>query len=431
MRKPPSLRPDRSLIPTGKRDVLFEKTLHVVTPLFGGGAKSMHVDTGRPVNGKSIRGHLRFWWRACRAHAFSDAAALFEQEEVVWGSTVTKSRGAPSPVDVLVDEIKTGTAWKPETPRYALFPFQGQEPPAMGRDGVAFRLRILGPDDEGLRSEVTAAVRAWVLFGGIGSRTRRGCGSLFQQGLLKTGQPDQIVASIREVLGMRSASAADVRLPIPILAGSTIVLGEKSNTMAAWKSAVLLMSDFRQKVGFARNPGRGARPGHSLWPEAHVLQSMFSERRAEEHVTPFFPRADLGLPIVFQRIRGVREALTLQGGEQGRTRMASPVILKALPVDEKHAHPLILLLQAPHVWDSAAPRIEVARKLVNRVGQPVLIPGDMGRIEVAGKPVNRVALNNPSQAKGVTQLLKKSTAREAFLEFAETNLDGAEVFSLS
>ena len=62
----------------------------------------------------------------------------------------------------------------------------------------------------------------------------------------------------------------------------------------------------------------------------------------------------MGLPIVFHfKDKGDPEDTTLQRAETGRTRMASPVITKAVQVGEKQYRPLIMVLNAPDVWEGS------------------------------------------------------------------------------
>ena len=75
---------------------------------------------------------------------------------------------------------------------YVAFPFQGENPTKTGAQtpalyypaGGAFDLVLKYPRE--MEIEVEAAVWAWVNFGGLGARTRRGCGTLFSSRLAPT-----------------------------------------------------------------------------------------------------------------------------------------------------------------------------------------------------------------------------------------------------
>jgi len=60
-------------------------TLKTITPMFGGSATVREVDEKNPVRAASVRGHLRFWWRATAGAQYSDPKELFKAEEEIWG----------------------------------------------------------------------------------------------------------------------------------------------------------------------------------------------------------------------------------------------------------------------------------------------------------------------------------------------------------
>ena len=118
------------------------------------------------------------------------------------------------------------------------------------------------------------------------------------------------------------------------------------------REAVKVYQNFRQGVNFARNKGQlQNRPGRSRYPEADTLREMTSRfGHSVSHPVRGFPRADLGLPIIFHfQGHGEPADQTLQGRETGQQRFASPVIAKAAVVDGQFV-PLVMVLDSPHVW---------------------------------------------------------------------------------
>src|SRR5690606_33600684 len=119
------------------------------------------------------------------------------------------------------------------------------------------------------------------------------------------------------------------------------------DVVRAWAGAVNPLQEFRQGENVGRNVGGGQprRPGQSRWPEPAAIRGLFDLPANRQDLTGHayavtrdadgrdFPRADLGLPIVFQYLPDPRapERL-LEGSTPGRQRMASPLILKALPL---------------------------------------------------------------------------------------------------
>ena len=328
--------------------------LQTITPMFGGSAQTRQIDPRHPVRAASVRGHLRFWWRATAGASCKNAEDLHEKEAKIWGDT--KSHGK---VKVEVIEQSATEPRVPQLPRelgYATFPFQEQRPSQSQPKGVAaaravsvsFTLCLTCPAD--LYSQIVATLHAWVLFGGIGARTRRGCGSM------------ELKVSTSNALGALTDSP-----PMLTTLPESYFLGKpQRDPVQAWAEAVRVYSNFRQGDGVARTSSKGrppvngkkAPPGRSFWPEPDSLRRA-TGRHATKHPprhpnSEGFPRADLGLPIGFQfkdEKAGDPPKLTLQGAHEGQERFASPVITKAACIEGEY-YPLIMLLDSPHVWQS-------------------------------------------------------------------------------
>lgn len=165
-----------------------------VTPAFIGGADS---GISAEWNAKSIRGQLRWWLRAVAARDCGfDVRELRRKEEAIWGSTSRRSA-----VDVIAEPLPSTDIERPGAP------FMSTVDPREGRgrettngpvylgyglfDHVAGRSQTLRPYIKPgttarihliRRGEFTAhernAIVAWLTLGGIGSRSRRGYGSL-------------------------------------------------------------------------------------------------------------------------------------------------------------------------------------------------------------------------------------------------------------
>ncbi len=301
--------------------------IRVVTPLFGGGVEAGVPDATFPIRSTSIRGQLQFWWRATWGAACTTPEELFERHKLIWGAT-----DKASPVEV---EVR----WKEGPPElkpcakydrrndgilqlrwnspfdirnsaipYALFPFQGQtsrdrrsieKNPASYIENGEFNLRIRAPAEFSL--DVETAVWAWVNFGGIGARTRRGCGSLFGQ------EVDQSGTVIKE-LAPSSASPDDLQkwfqqgggggndhrrewpsLPTRLLAGADV-----STPIEAWNCAVTHLRNFRQGVPTARQQANPA--GRSLYPEPDTIRRITGRNsrghEPDDKAPDGFPRAE-------------------------------------------------------------------------------------------------------------------------------------------
>jgi len=163
---------------TGNATLSLE--IKVVTPLFGGGAEAGVNDPVTPIRGSSIRGHLRFWWRATRGANCESVKDLRKKEGEIWGTTEE-----PSKVSLVVSNTRGHgkrqhtddygfDRYGPEA--YVLFSAK-QNKNVLAKEGIRFILELDYPKN--LENEIKPALWAWLNFGGIGARTRRGCGALF------------------------------------------------------------------------------------------------------------------------------------------------------------------------------------------------------------------------------------------------------------
>ncbi len=297
---------------------IVDVTLRVVTPMIGGGVDTGRVDPDFPVNGKSIRGHLRFWWRACNAHRFATAAELFDAEAKIWGAAAQADRPHEvsfSPVQVEVRILDWG--------------IKERNGFVDTRRNVEFRLRLTALASpgrcEGLEREVDIAARAWIAFGGIGAKTRRGYGSLrrvIADDRLEIG-PNVDLALISAYL--RQHGKFSHPLFTPQLMGSVFRIGmSQEDHESAWWIARKHLSDFRS----------GTDRDYVIAPdqEGYFTRAMI---------------ADLGFPVFISGLLAKRVA-------QGRgKRMASPIIVKPLAWTKDESVPLVLCLNAPHFYSNA------------------------------------------------------------------------------
>jgi CRISPR-associated protein Cmr1 len=381
----------------------WELELKTITPMFGGSAKTREVDRENPVRPSSVRGHLRFWWRATAGAGFSSAKELFDAEEKLWGSATV-----PGLVSLRIETNSSGTR-KPcatyptgktfpvfgEYSGYALFPFQGktnrdgvQEQPSETLTDVQFKVILVYPPNA--TSEIQTAVHAWVSFGGIGARTRRGCGSL----------------EMTPVPSLQGIQRQFDNL-LTLIPGQYFVGQVQQNSTPVWKEVVELYRDFRQGVPFARNkgsdPNNPRKAGRSKYPEPDTIRRLSPRDRwthRAEHAVQGFPRADLGLPIIFHFI-GEGSDHTLQGVEDQKTRFASPIITKALKVEGGYV-PALILLDAPHVWKNGNLTLKPKNGHDHAISesQIKLTPAEHAKIApLEGLPI-REALINFAESRG-------------------------------
>ena len=316
-------------------------SFRVTTPLFGGGvhlgdkdhAHLKEPDAITPVRGATVRGQLRFWWRAAWGCRYP-LSEMREREGLIWGRAADQKSGiGPGRVSLSIEGRPTlarergiGIRGGPEVPdgrQYGAFPLR----PRTGDPGwlhtlsgelrLDLRIRPGGREEQALdeddREGIRRAVLAWLAFGGIGGRTRRGFGAVQQTlyrgqpplgaTLLELGGPDpaQPEAVLRHLqAGLTNAAQ------VPSLVGATMALRNlnQSSGLDALDEGLNRLRLFRQGSGVARNPGPTPRqPKRSFWPEADAIRRIM-RRRSGKHAdvltrTDAFPRAAFGLPIIF------------------------------------------------------------------------------------------------------------------------------------
>lgn len=360
---------------------IVESDIEIITPVFGGGVTARGTqrrpDEVTPVRGTTVRGQLRFWWRALYGARYQTVAELREAEGRLWGLA-----SEPGWAVVNVDASKL----KPPAPHpifrvvvapngrrrcqaidndigYAGFPLQpsdmemrqNAEPaPAYVFDGTFLvRVTLSSVADSATRDEVTQTLRCWRCFGGIGGRTRRGFGAL--------SAPAGATAD--QLLSPAGARVAGV----PLLAGAKVVLGARSNSaLIAWPQALHALRQFRQGPTVGRNPGNEPNhPGRSRWPEPDTVRRM-TQRSAPLHppqhlVSEAAPRAQFGMPIILH-FKDQGDPGDSMISPDGRDRYASPLILRPFGT-RANSRPMALLM-------GNRPDLQLVMKSDQKTGQP-------------------------------------------------------------
>jgi CRISPR-associated protein Cmr1 len=429
-------------------------SLRTIAPVLGGGAVTRRVEREGPVRVPGIRGQLRFWWRALHVHEHETPAELARREAELWGG-MGRDREQPkrSLVDVWVQDAQGRPDEREVRPGmpgfYALWPARGQrkgervieDEAERWAPDLRFRLCVRAPRGQ-VMEDVQRTLRAWLLFGGIGSRTRRGLGSLtVVDGDRREWLPVQPTqAELARLLGRNISFAGDrpweQAHDTPALDGALLHWGKaQSSGELVWQQALGWLSEFRQgapKPGsqsdrrYAREPAPKEdpqRPGRSHWPEPDKVRLLSGKDSPWTHEivhtseTMAWPRASFGLPIVGQfqqqprkRDPGPRYVepdnfeirWRIQGEPGTRDRLASPLIVKAMPLADGQCVPVALWLFRGYPRD--------AEVVLCRKGEAVdhsAAPFD--KLHAEGDPV----LYEP---------LRQSTMREAFTAWLrETN----------
>lgn len=354
MRKKPAIdTPPDVIIKQPEGVITQNREYQLITPLFGGGVTPAEADPVTVIRASEIRGHLRFWWRACRGGQFNgDLAAMKKSEDAIWGAAYKKG-DEPIPqkrtVQITVEVLNVGILIKPfrieidkkgrnqakpnaGIPPYAAFPLlpdqiELKKPQAQIHvqdvlENASFRLTLSFPQNN--QKDIEAALWAWETFGGLGARTRRGFGALHLlkiDGAIHNDLPpsNDIKGWLEKKMFVHvEPGAAPVGTPHLGQNIQLAVTGPMKEPKEAWSILIKRLSEFRQTPY--------GRDGSSLWPEAEAIREITKIGHSDRK----FPRAAFGLPIVFHFIEGDPSDTTLQGSEKEHDRLASPLILRPL-----------------------------------------------------------------------------------------------------
>lgn len=330
----------------------------LITPMFGGDSKSWELNQEAPVRAQSLKGQLRFWWRAMQSE--TDPQRLLWRENAVWGGKTDQDRRIQSPVKIAVLDQQVGKRTQAELnskgfavedeviPTYVAFPVTS----AIKKDHkdvcyieeMRFTLRVAYPAS--MAQAVLDTLKLWALFGGAGARTRRGCGAVHCPELVASFVDEQAVCSF--VSGFEGPAEP---MRYPRIQGARLAFAPVQGDAAkAWEELVRAYAGFRQDRRDRRpeNPI----PGRSYWPEPDAIR-ILTESHAPSH-TPehpdglWFPRAAFGLPIITRfntRGNGLGdpdppvELLPRNG-----SRWPSPLILKVVRLADGSARKTALVL---------------------------------------------------------------------------------------
>ena len=369
----------------GEGDLVRQTRVYqVMTPIFGGGIEAGKPDTELPVNGKTIRGQLRFWWRVMRAGNDKSLEETFDMESVLWGAAASKERNekniGPSRVQIHVQILDAGKLESPFTTNqkgrvvaakswedlvYFAFPLQpdsqNSKPVSQVLSGVKFELEIAF--EEQWRPNVEAALWAWETFGGVGARTRRGFGALRLISITEAGktlpislpQDGEAVSLWMQTNLQRHQKKGKAALGLPVYSSSHFLKGCDRQgrefiwcdaTQEIWRGLSCRYKSFRQ-TKFNDKP-----QGRSCWPEADEIRYA-NDPNPDFKEMPF-PRSVLGLPILFHFQKQERlsdHTLSPLNAE----RLASPLILKPLACANGQAVGLVAALRLQ--WPDVGPEL--------------------------------------------------------------------------
>lgn len=366
-------------------------TLETVTPLFAGGADPR----GEPeLRAASVRGILRFWWRALVAGVIGDEDldALRKKETDVFGEAevgspvIIRLSGQPRPQRFQPNQNQRGVSYL----LWSMLRTNRQCLPS----ATSFTLNVQTRPGTNSGSEAFngALASLWLLtrLGGLGSRSRRGGGSVqitSTQTDLPTGMPDlrlraqtpqqfrdELVNGLKQLQALVKANVATPTLPsanpdFDVLHPNCCRIVVLNRQWSTWEQAL-------DEVGQKFQIFRSRRP-----PDYQNVKDVLS---GNTNSLSTVQRAAFGLPIVFY----YRSLGGQQGTLEGRTheRRASPLLIRVVRLTNG-AHTVVMtvfkaalledkgqltLKQRGHAPVTAAPPdLRLLDTFLNNIGQSI------------------------------------------------------------
>ena len=358
--------------------------VQLITPMFGGGTRAGEPDDLMPIRATAIRGQLRYWWRFLARHRKDnplDGESLFAAEREIWGGMAENDTDYSSKVRLRIRDIrkKNVQEYDEKEAPYALFPARKQQGDnrarKLVREGLTFTLEIAAPSQL-MTDEVEPALRWWATFGGLGSRTRRGLGTVEVR---PVDNPECLGGVLHVSKNEVNQACSQCRV---------VMLDKQNDAKEAWVLAVKILQQFRQltpvfqgyKIVDWEGIGRRTRtknidgqdrlmPGKSNWPEADAIRrktGRFISRHRPNSTAPIcFPRILFGLPLHFSffsdgHIPPDTDLSAVSGGTV-YDRIASPLILKPVAVGYGEYRPTALVLPYDHI-EACTFQLEYAKK---------------------------------------------------------------------
>jgi CRISPR-associated protein Cmr1 len=199
----------------------IEARYEIVTPMFIGGGDKQESPEIRPP---SIKGALRFWWRAlqwgnCLKEKDNDAdnalQLLHEQEAILFGAAYRDDKYGQGLCTLKLKDVQVKgeeTSWPSNNDAGAGFLGYGLDQTKTGdphRKGIkegqfTVCLILKNKINNEQKKQLENTLLIWGLLGGLGSRSRRGFGSVAIQSMdeqsFRFKQPDDYYKSLRKLL---------------------------------------------------------------------------------------------------------------------------------------------------------------------------------------------------------------------------------------
>lgn len=328
--------------------------VELVTHQLGGGARAREADPDQWLRPSSVRGALRFWWRALYGSRYRTLPELYLAESAIFGGiTSGEVAGTPGKVAVVIhiDRPAQAESWRqiqdtdaeamkrartargpgPVASALSVAYFPANEIKEGPREGQAAASLLVpgckatlsvgecptGSNSPRLTEEqwrqVGDALRAFIVFGGSGSRSRRAAGALIPASAEDARKLQLPVNTEALAAWLRPFLQPGTEHPCFLLSrfeGLYATADCYHSGRQAQEALLAMWRDFRQQRRHPESWFGSKDWGRTKWPEADALRILAGQHAAwdsggqmidhkpEQSNKGRAPRAHLGLPIV-------------------------------------------------------------------------------------------------------------------------------------
>lgn len=373
-------------------DVL-EAQYYLTTPLFTGGAYKQELEKPRPP---SFKGVLRYWYRALAWPRLGNLEDIKKEEGDLFGTTKKQARFKLTLITRDCKELTKTASWTKQGCTYfgyGLINYKGELQRKALEPGMMLTARlILLPDITPNQIEhLIAALKTMGLFGGLGSRSRRGFGSLSLENIVLNGETQwfsptnekDLVNEIKEFFKefgelspmLPPYTALSKRSSVWISGGfsqPSYLLNELGKSMIRYRS-------YGNKRGnkHMRNKHMlfGREEAEQIFKEDHdTLIDFYNNKTISRHPQ----RVVFGLPHNYY-FGGLRISAGVEGSNEHRQRRASPLFIHIHKIGNSYAALLGLL---PAEFLPEGDNIKICLKKRGRNNEKLLEQGvDYGILE--------------------------------------------------
>jgi len=308
------------------KSIKFE--LETITPLFLGGTDSQTPELRPP----SIKGMMRFWWRAVKG--LSNITELQKEEAEIFGNTEKKS---PVRLKInLISEVKKDSLRnsgidlreKYQGLGYLLYSTFMQANRQRGYYDVGTKLNItLSSSDDHIDKLRHCAAALWVAvyFGGLGTRARRGGGNL---SVINIQDDNFIIKDLSFIPDQSIKTKVEMKQWIKnnfLMVKNIIGKAGSANSYSTLLNSKIYLLD-----------------GQSDYKEALNLIGERYKRYRSEVKRDIFAGPNFGFPVMHKGFR--MRIISYENNNRFSERRSSSLIFKVIKVSNDLFFPVIVLL---------------------------------------------------------------------------------------